>query len=210
MLTRLLRWLFIEPRHFWLALAVPSLTIFYSLVIVRTEPAIRLSGLTLQLLGILTAVWGIVGTWRYFELGDPITVLTSWLRRCPLRKPRVIIGVVGMATEQNDSLAVRGHTWWQPKPEAPIEERVAILEKNISLLSERISGVQREVDAVVQRLQQEVAEAARTAKTEAKQVSGRLKEFGTGSLHVSAIGAFWLFVGSILSSASQEILGFLR
>lgn len=209
MLTRLFRWLFIEPLHFWLALAVPGLTVLYSLVIVRTEPAIRLSGLALQLLGILTAVWGIVGTWNYFELGDPLAVVTSWLRRCPLRKPRVITGV-GMVTEQNDSLAARGHTWWQPKPEAPIEERIAILEKNVPLLNDRISGVQREVDAAVQRLQQEVAEAARTAKTEAKHVSGRLKEFGTGSLHVSAIGAFWLFVGSILGGASQEILCLLR
>ena len=209
MLNRILRWLFIEPRHFWLALVVPGIALSYSLIVLRTESSIRLSGLALQLLGILTAVWGIVGTWKYFELGDPLAVFTSWLRRCPLRKLPVISGV-GMATEQSDLVAARAYTWWQPKPEAEVGERLSLLEKNIPLLNDRISGLQRELDAAVQKFEQQVGQAIEVTQHETKQMSTRLKQFGTGSLHISAIGAFWLFVGSFLGSASQEIVGLLR
>jgi hypothetical protein len=176
----------------------------YALVAVRTEPAIRLSGLALQLLGILTAVWGIVSTWKHFELGDPLLVVASWLRRCPLRRLPVVIGV-GTATERNDSLAARGYTWWQPKPDAEVDERLSLLEKNVPLLNDRITSVQRELDAAVQRLEQQVSHAIAATQHETKQVSADLKQFGTGSLHISAMGTFWVFVGSILGGASQEI-----
>ena len=209
MLNRLLHWLIVEPRHFWLALSVPGITVSFSLIVLRTEPAIRLSGLALQLLGILTAVWGIASTWKYFELGDPLAVVTSWLRRCPLRKRTVVTGV-GTATERNDSLAARAYTWWQPKPEAEVGERLSLLEKNIPLLNDRITGVQRELDSAVQKLEQQVIQAVASTQHETKQVSTRLTQFGVGSLHISAIGAFWLFVGSILGSASQDLSSLLR
>ena len=209
MLNRFLHWLFIEPRHFWLALAVPGIALAYSLFVLRTEAAIRLSGLALQILGILTAVWGIVATWNYFELGDPLAAVMSWVRRCPLRRLPAVTGV-GMATEQGDSVVARAYTWWQPKPEAEVAERLSLLEKNVPLLNDRITSVQSELDAAVQKLEHQVNRAIAATHHETEQMSTRLKQFGTGSLHISAIGAFWLFVGSILGSASHELVGLLR
>jgi hypothetical protein len=49
---------------------------------------IRLAGLGLQLLGILTAVWGIIKTWKQFELGDPPERFKNWIRRCGNRPRR--------------------------------------------------------------------------------------------------------------------------
>lgn len=209
MLLRVLNWLFFEPRHFWMALAVPAAAVMAATVIVQSEPAIRLAGLGLQLLGILTAVWGITETWKYFELGDPLKRLKDWFRRCPLRR-LPLISVSMTATDENDALAARGHTWWDPKPQAPLEERLQLLEGNIPLLNERITNTQRELDAAVTRLHQQVSQATITSDDATQQLSTKLEKFGTDSLHISAIGAFWLFVGSVLGSAIQEILRLLQ
>jgi len=37
-----------------------------------------------------------------------------------------------------------------------------------------------------------------------------LEATGTGGVHISAIGASWLFVGIILSTAAPEIAEFLK
>jgi len=209
MVPRLLRWLFVEPRHFWVALLIPALLVAYAVFVAKSEAFLRLSGLALQLLGILTAVWGIFETWKFFKLGDPLAKLRQWFQRCPLRRPRVVTGV-GLATEQGDSMSARGHTWWAPKPEASLEERVAILEKNIPLLNERISSTQGQLDGAVRNLHAGLKQAEEAVQQVSANLDSRLTDFGTGSLHISAIGAFWLFVGSILGTASQEILGALR
>lgn len=209
MLARLLRWFFVEPLYFWIAFSVPAATVIITVGIARSEPAIRLAGLGLQLLGILTAVWGIVETWKYFQLGDPLGRIKDWFRRCPLRKLPPITG--GMTvTEQADSLAARAFTWWEPKPQAPLEERLQILEKNIPLLNERITNTQRELEFAIAKLQQQAGQATALAQQVEHQLSKKIADFGTGSLHISAIGAFWLFVGSIMGTASQEILRFLQ
>ena len=209
MLSRLLHWFFVEPRHFWIAFLVPAAVVIVAAGVLRSEPAIRLAGLGLQLLGILTAAWGIIETWKYFELGDPLRRIRDWLRRYPLRKLPPITGAM-TATERGDSVAARAFAWWEPKPQAPLEERLQILEKNIPLLNERITNTQRELDVAVARLQQQASQATADTKQVEHHLSTKLTEFGTGSLHISAIGAVWLFVGSILGTASQEILRFLQ
>lgn len=132
--ARTLRWLFVELHRFWIAFLLPVVALSYAMGFAKSEAAIRLSGLCLLLLGILTGVWGIVSSWKFLELGDPFARITSWVRRCPLRRLSPITGV-GIATERADSVAARGYTWWEPKPGAPIEERISILERNIPLLN---------------------------------------------------------------------------
>ena len=87
-----------------------------------------------------------------------------------------------------------------------MEERVQILEKSIPLLSEQIANTQRELDAVIVRLRQQLRQVTANTDHMAHQLSTRLTEFGTGGLHISAIGALWLLVGSVLGTASHEIL----
>ena len=85
-----------------------------------------------------------------------------------------------------------------------------LLEKNIPLLNERITNTQRELDIAVTRLQQQASQATAQAQQVEHHLSKKIADLGTGSLHISAIGAFWLFVGSIMGTASQEILRFLQ
>jgi len=49
-----------------------------------------------------------------------------------------------------------------------------------------------------------------TRKIEDDAIRERLEATGTGGVHISAIGAAWLFVGVVLSTAAIEIANLLQ
>jgi hypothetical protein len=204
MFKHLAHWLFVEPRFVWFALLPPALSAGLALGLWQSEAAIRVIGLALQLAGILTVAWGIVETWRFFGLGQPLAPVRAWIRRYPLRK-RIIIAAASDSVEFSDAASARGHTSWPLKPTSPIEERVEAIEKNIPLMQDRISRTQIELDNAVRTLQGELKIVATSSNEQVQRVHSQVRLFGTGSLHISAMGALWLFVGSILSTASQEL-----
>jgi len=209
MLDRWLSWLFYEPRHFWLAVSPTALALVYSLGVAKTEDAIRLTGLILQLAGILSVVWGLVATWRFFGLGDPIARLRDWLSRCPLRR-RTVNMSIGTAVEANDVVAARAFKSWPLDPTASLSTRLDAIEKNLPLLHERISQTQRELDIAVVSLRDELRTALAEATSKAAAIDTKVVRLGTGSLHISAMGALWLFVGSILGGASANLAEWLK
>ncbi len=209
MLKRLIHWLFVEPRFVWFALFPPVLAAVLALGLWQSERAIRVAGLILQLAGILTVAWGIVGMWRFFGLGQPLAPVRAWLDRYPLRR-RTIVAAAFDSVDFNDAASARGHTSWPLKPTSPMEERVEAIEKNIPLMQDRISRTQIELDDAVRMLQGELRNIATRSNEQVQHVHSQVRALGTGSLHISAIGALWLFTGSILGTASQELHNWLR
>jgi hypothetical protein len=185
------------------------LALTYSLGIAKSEDAIRLTGLLLQLAGILTVVWGLVATWRFFGLGDPVARVTDWLSRFPLRR-RAIYASINEAVEADDALAARGFTSWPLDSTASLTDRLGAIEKNLPLIQERISYTQQELDRAVHTLRGELKEALAAANARVAHVDTKVTALGTGSLHISAMGALWLFVGSILGSASPNLAAWLK
>ncbi len=209
MIKRWCVWLFYEPRHVWISFLPPVISLVYSLGFAKTENAIRLTGLALQLLGILTVVWGLVATWQFFGLGNPIAKIFDWLSRGPWRR-RVIYASMNESVELNDAFAARGHTSWPIDPSAPISDRLKAIEKNLPLIQERISQTQQELDRSVLELRAEMKRAIAAASEQTARVESKVADLGTGSLHISAMGALWLFVGSILGSASSNLEALLK
>lgn len=209
MFRRFYSWLFIEPLHVWLCVAVCLLSGAIALRPGAPESTIRLVGLCLQLAGILTVVWGILKTRQFFGLTSPLIVVQSWGRRCPLIR-RPIIVELGVATEANDTLSARGYQSWPIDPTTTAEERIASLERNLPLLQKRISMFQSEFDTALRGLTDQVRNEEQERLSTTHQLQLQVKAHGTGGLHISAIGAAWLFVGAILGTASQEIAALLK
>lgn len=95
-------------------------------------------------------------------------------------------------------------------PSAPIETRLAALERNLPLIQERITNLQAEFDRSMRSLKDDLHFEQQHRQALSVELRGHLKSYGTGGLHVSAIGAAWVFVGTVFSTASVEIAAFLR
>jgi hypothetical protein len=199
----------VEARFAWLALVVILPALIFALRPQTSEPSIRLTGLFLQLLGIATVIWGISETREFFGHPSFFTKTKKWFGKCQLLGKSVIatanIGALSLAT-----LNARAHSSHGPGPNPTIETRIDSLERNIALLHERISGTEKEMDDEFGKILYALKNEEQARQTEDKIIHEKLEATGTGGMHISAIGASWLFVGVILSTAGIEIAELLK
>lgn len=201
-------WL-VEARFAWLALGVIAAALIVSLRPHTHESVIRLTGLVLQLLGIGTVIWGISETRALFGHPSFAAKAKSWLERFPLRRRNIVLAA-GAATLSAITGKGRGYGTQGPGPNPTIETRVDALEKNISLIHERISSTEKEMDEEFRRTAEVLKSEEQARQAEDNVIHAKLEATGTGGVHISAIGASWLFVGVVLSTAGLEIAEFLK
>jgi hypothetical protein len=201
---------FADLRYAWLSLAVIGGALLVSLRPHHTsEPIIRLTGLVLQLLGIGTVIWGISETRALFGHPSLTSKARAWLGRFPLWRRNVVIAAIG-SIESTDVAKARGYGTHGPGINPTIETRVSALEKNITAIHERISTTQKEMDEEYQKTADALKREEQSRVAEDATIREKLEATGTGGVHISLIGASWLFVGVILSTASVEIAILLK
>lgn len=200
---------FAEARYAWLAAVVIGIALVISLRPHTTEPVIRLTGLLLQLLGIGTVIWGISETRALFGHPSFASKTKAWLGRFPLLQRKAVCAVDGVA------LLVAGgkcsaYVIHGPGDSPTIEARLDAVEKNITSIHERINQAQKETGEEFQKTANELKREEQLRQAEDKSIRVQLEATGTGGVHISAIGASWLFVGCILSTAAIEIAALIK
>lgn len=165
---------------------------------------IRLTGLVLQILGIGTVAWGISETRALFGHPSLVGKWRKWLARFPLLRQNTVFAA-GSGSLVLAGGKVRGYGTVGPGQNATIESRVDALEKNVKSIHERISATQNEMDEEFQKTANALKEETHARKREDEEIRKNLEATGTGGVHISAIGASWLFVGVLLSTAAVEI-----
>jgi len=201
-------WL-VEARHAWLAISVIFAALLISLRPHTIEPVIRLTGLVLQLLGIGTVIWGISETRALFGHPSFASKTRAWLGRFPLLQRNVLISVGGAILGIAGGKA-RAYGTHGAGVNPTIETRVEALEKNITSIHERITQAQNEMDAEFKKAENALKHEEQVRQLEDNEIRKKLEATGTGGVHISAIGAAWLFVGVILSTTAIEIAELLK
>lgn len=174
-----------------------------------TERSIRLTGLVLQLAGIVTVAWGILATRQFFGLPPARYAIRDWWRRRPFRKVHFASATLS-AGYAVASATGAGYACYKINPDLSLREALDLVEKNFELVHKRVSDLQSEAMERHKKLQSQVnAQSDRIAKVR-QDLSEHVKTFGTSSLHISAIGALWLFVGAVMGAASPELHALLQ
>lgn len=198
-----------EVKYAWLALTVViiALAVCYLMICLgpyTSEPVIRTTGLVLQLLGVATVIWGISETRALFGHPSFASKTKDWLSRFPLIRRDAVIAVSGVSCAVVGGSAT-AYVTHGPGESPTIESRVEALEKNITSIHERINETQNQIGVEVQKVSSALKLEEQSRQTEDHAIREKLEATGTGGVHISAIGALWLFVGVILSTASPEI-----
>jgi hypothetical protein len=201
-------WL-VEARFAWLAVAVIATALIVSLRPHTPEPVIRLTGLVLQLLGIGTVVWGISETRALFRHPSFAARAKAWFERFPFRGRNAVIGA-GAASVSAATVKARAYVTQGTNPNSTIETRLDALERNITLINDRISSMEKEMDEEFRKTAGALNDEEQARQVEDSAIRAKLEATGTGGVHISAIGASWLFVGVVLSTAGVEIAELLK
>ena len=197
------RWLG-AARYVWRCLGVIAIALLICLHRGAGEPLIRLTGLLLQLLGIGTVAWGISETRALFGHPPFMRVIKNWLENCPLRRS-VVVSATGTATLGALTGRGRGYGMHGTGPNPTIQDRLDAIEKNLQAIHDRITQTQNEADAGFNRVEDLVKSEQHARQSSDRSIQEKLEATGTGGVHISAMGAAWLFVGMTLSTAAIEI-----
>lgn len=205
--SRLFSW-FGELRLLYLAGLYVLLGLSLIWCFEASEKNIRLVGLALQVLGIGTVIWGISATRRQFGHPPVIRLVLSWFRRFPLIRRPAYLQPEGISSGAS-VVGGRLVTVFTPNPSAPLEERLVHIEQGLATLQKRIEGAESQIDRESSIAHGKVLVESRTREAADKEIMSALESSSTGGIHISAIGALWLFVGVILSTASHELAAWL-
>ena len=202
----LARWL-AEGKYVWFVLATNLLALIVALRPGTSEPVIRITGLVLQLFGISTIIWGISETRALFGHASLITKTKAWFQRFPLRSRNVVVAASGAefssATAKGRAFVTHG-----AGPNPTQDARLEALEKNIVSIHDRLTAT--EADEGLHKAGEEIQREVHTRRAEDEELRKKIEATGTGGVHISAIGASWLFVGVALSTAAPELSALLK
>jgi hypothetical protein len=131
-------------------------------------------------------------------------LLRQWISRFPPWKRHLVIAA-GAAAMGLSGLTGRAEVWTPPNTQAPLQDQLNALSKNLDRLRDRLGQLEGDLD----RYKTEQAEALkheRAAREAGDRDAGhRLEAAQTGGLHVTLVGIAWLVVGLILATLSPEI-----
>lgn len=207
------RWFFYEARHFWLAIGLIAFACVVALILdfwcpANRESIIRLTGLLLQLFGIGTVIWGINETRAFFGHASIVKIVSAWLQRFPHFPKKITVTMHATLPGLLGSMSARIVT--SCKADRTIEERVEAFEKSLALTNEKIDSAKKYLDQKITKTIATIKQEEQTRAAEDLHIHKKIEATSTGGVHISLIGAIWLFVGVTLSTASPEISGWLK
>lgn len=163
---------------------------------------LRLLGLALQLLGILTVWHDLTSTAGKFGMSGIFRSLWVWLKEFSY-KPRMVYADISEQVNAVDSARVKKR--WTTKANASLAERVSKLEENFLWLDQDLSSMQQAIDRKTSELDSKINTHREFADSSIREVKERLKETATGNFPLLAFGAWWLAVGVFLATVAPEI-----
>lgn len=190
--------------HYWWAIAVVAASLAVTGAYGWSEKAFRLSGMFLQLGGVLTVVWGILKTRADFGQPTVRSQFQRWIKEFPSFHPRVITasmngafpGLVGEAY---------GYSTHGPSTDQTVEGRLRHLEKLIKALEVAQGETHIAVLQAEKKAQRALDAQARQLVGQIDGVSKKIETTATGGVHVSAVGVILLFVGTVFGGVAPEL-----
>jgi hypothetical protein len=198
------RWLFSEPKIVWLCFSVAAAAILIAIWgPFEAEPRVRWVGMGLQLAGIGTVAWGVRQTRLLFNRPSIAQQAKAWLARRPKRRDvHLVTGTGGLRMGGSAAL---GFARAVPGPDTPIEQRVRLLEADVTRLYEQQADAVRRLNAEADARALQIADEGRARETEDAALRSRLDASATGGLTISLVGLVWLMLGTFCTSGSIEI-----
>ena len=199
-----------DAKHVWISAGT---TVFALIVALRPgtrEPCIRYTGLALQLMGIGTVIWGIRETRALFGYPSIRTKIAAWFQRFPLWGHNSTVGATGMAVGLSGGKVQSRSKHGPIGPNPTLGARVAALEKNIDAIHDRIDATQKEFDSALTVVGNDIKAETQIRQDDGGEMRKALETMGTGGIHISVVGASWLLVGVVLTTAAPELADFLK
>jgi hypothetical protein len=196
--ARTMRVLLRELRPVWLVSGVLAVAAAVCLAF-PTPLTARLTGLTLQLLGLTVITTEVIRTWRRARMPAP----REWLRRLASAiRPTTTSGAT---PERASGKGLSPAPLAKVPAGATLEQRVRVLEKNIEELRRDLTRGWRAQDKALTDVRQMVARDVEARHGAIGHAERALDIGGTRDVPLELVGLAWLWVGVLCASAPESM-----
>ena len=209
-IPRLFSWIILDAKDLWITSLVIAAVVGSSyLTFGIEERGFRVSGLFLELLGILVVAKGLSDSRQLFERPSMNQSLLNWLKQFPKfgGNNYVLVAGEGRFKMENDSVAAFGLVGKAPHT---IEGRIALLEKRLDLADKQIQEGNRKIEDETKNRVEAMNSEVESRNEGDLAVRKQLEEAVVGGILLEIKGIVWLATGVILSTLSTELDGISR
>lgn len=206
-LRRLGVWL-ADPKLAAFAAVVVVVSVCVPLCAVRTEQSLRISGLSLQLLGLAAAAVGIRDTRSLFGRPSFLEMLRGWFSRFPRTRsqPLQFSGEDRATASGSVSMEV-----WKGQGSNPtVDSRLKAAEENLLGLRKRMERAEALLEAEFRLVRQEIGNEAEKRAHEDRLLHLQIETASADGLNLAAVGVIWLAFGVVMATIPAELLALLR
>jgi len=195
----------------WLALGGIALSFGVGrLVSPDLSAAVRYAGTVLQVLGLATVAFGLSKIRRLFGRPSLPLKIWGWFRQLASAfetpKPITLQASIEVSVVMSGDLSVVRAAG----PGASLEDRVSVLEENLSRLRDELAVKKQKFQEGIQTVKEQIERETQERRTENQQIARRTEELAVGGLHLETVGLLWLVFGVVVTSIPDEIAAVLR
>ncbi len=201
-------WLW-DGKIYLFGILVIGLSIYSCIFISTSEPSIRITGYLLQMLGMASAIKGLLSIRQYFQLKTYPKIFSDWFSKHPKWKKHLVINV-GTSEITFAGMRARAEVWTPDHLDYPIEKRIEGIVKNIDRMRAEQSKQSGDIDKLTDSYEEQSKIISKMPKEVKSEINSNLKDLHTTDLSISLIGLVFLIVGITLSTLSPEISKFLN
>ena len=188
----------------WLSLALAAVGVAWLLLRPHTLDTLRQLGLLYEVVGVLAVIYEIQKTRKGNKMPPLYLRLWKYALEVPFlrRSQTVILGSIASTEASGDTAAIFGSV----TPAQPTtDERLALLEKRTASLETQQAALRQDlredVDGISEGLKKEVANRVSAVE----KVDAEVKEVATGGLDPALFGVWWLLIGMVMTTATEEL-----
>ena len=204
---RIASWLLRDPWPVWLALIPPVVAILAGWYLpFEPELRVRVAGFAVTLAGVGLVVKGIQEKRALFGRPSFGSRIKSWVSRLPavFGKPRAVVAKASISAGGAVAMG-EAYVTTSASADAPVEQRLAVLEENLKRANDRISRLGERLNTEVNRLTAAISTETSARQAGDREVRERIEELSVGGLDLEAAGVVWVLAGTTYSTFPAEL-----
>lgn len=165
------------------------------------EPTIRLTGMTLQLLGFFMSLWQLLELRKRLKLPNLLQGIRNYFNNFPKFNQRISIsgGIAGISMVGKVNVSIIRN------PKTKLSEKVAQLGRDFERIEARLNELEDKHSLEINSLKKSMSDELQRLDAGIKDIENSVDDLFGGGTTLQFVGVVYFVIGLILASASVEI-----
>ncbi len=173
-----------------------------------SEETIRYCSLALQVAGSLVVIWDIETRRRYFGLDGLPAAVRTWIGDFPRLRPKPTRIPIELKIAGSEIVEIS--LWYPDNRDAPLEDRISGLVRNLDDLRSTVEALESKVKGSNANLEKQLRQQSVESERKIAETEKKIIESQTSGRYPMLVGVLWVIMGTVTGALAPEITRWLE